>query len=254
MGTRSWPEARELWRGPRILGHRGASAHALENTLPAFERARADGADGVELDVHRCRSGELVVFHDAGLERLAGRPGLIQQLDWSELRQVELRGGGRIPQLDDVLDTLDNAALINVELKATAQESGRPLAGALADWLRKRRPGPRVLISSFHPLALLLLSRRQPDQPTGLLMGDEQARWLREGWSRHALRPFALHPQHTLLTPARVRRWRRQGYLLITWTVEGEGAVGARRRGAEVLISNDPGETRRLLYMAEGRG
>ena len=56
---------------PLILGHRGASAVALENTTAAFEAARAAGADGVERDVQRCATGELIVFHDQALQRRA---------------------------------------------------------------------------------------------------------------------------------------------------------------------------------------
>ena len=52
---------------PLVLGHRGASARAPENSVEAFERARADGADGVELDVLQCATGEVVVFHDDDL-------------------------------------------------------------------------------------------------------------------------------------------------------------------------------------------
>src|SRR5215831_13243570 len=52
---------------PLVLAHRGASAVALEITVEAFARARADGADGVELDVLACATGEVVVFHDDDL-------------------------------------------------------------------------------------------------------------------------------------------------------------------------------------------
>ena len=75
-GGRRWGKAAN-GRGPLVVGHRGASASELENTLAAFRRARADGADGVELDVQRARTGEVVVFHDDNLARLAGRPGTI---------------------------------------------------------------------------------------------------------------------------------------------------------------------------------
>src|SRR5580698_4641499 len=69
----------ERWRRtkqrPRVWAHRGDSAHAPENTLAAFDKARAAGADGIELDVRLDRDGTVVVFHDDTLERLANRPG-----------------------------------------------------------------------------------------------------------------------------------------------------------------------------------
>src|SRR6476646_11792945 len=70
---------------PLIIAHRGASAIETENTVGAFARARADGADGVELDVMTCGTGELVVFHDDDLTRLAGRPDRIPDTSFAAL-------------------------------------------------------------------------------------------------------------------------------------------------------------------------
>src|SRR5688572_32497034 len=117
--------------GLLVLGHRGASALATENTLDAFRRARDDGADGVELDVMRCATGEVVVFHDDDLTRLAGRPGRIDHIAWSELAGVSLTRGGRIPLLDEVLEELPDL-VVNVELKAGRIWRGGRLAPAVA--------------------------------------------------------------------------------------------------------------------------
>src|SRR5262245_50419906 len=65
---------------PRVWAHRGASAHAPENTMAAFERAVRDGADGIELDVRFDGERNVVVFHDERLDRLAGRPGQMSEL------------------------------------------------------------------------------------------------------------------------------------------------------------------------------
>jgi glycerophosphoryl diester phosphodiesterase len=73
---------------PLLYGHRGASALSLENTLGAFARARTDGADGIELDVRLTADGELAVFHDEDLVRIAGRPGRVAQMSWRELAAV----------------------------------------------------------------------------------------------------------------------------------------------------------------------
>jgi len=77
---------------PLLLGHRGASAEAPENTIRAFERAMQDGADGVELDVMRCKTGEVVVFHDDDLQRLCGVPGAVREQTWATLRGLSVRG------------------------------------------------------------------------------------------------------------------------------------------------------------------
>src|SRR5689334_18232637 len=69
---------------PRVWGHRGDSAHAPENTMRAFDQAREKGADGIELDVRLDRDGNVVVFHDDNLERLCGRPGVMEAIGATE--------------------------------------------------------------------------------------------------------------------------------------------------------------------------
>src|SRR5262245_51072470 len=104
--------------GPLVIGHRGASAREPENSVEAFARARADGADGVELDVLRCASGEVVVFHDDDLARLGGRPERVDTLSLAALREVRLERGARIPTLEEAFEACGPTLLVNVELKA----------------------------------------------------------------------------------------------------------------------------------------
>ncbi|MBZ0238678.1 MAG: hypothetical protein K8M05_40585, partial [Deltaproteobacteria bacterium] len=87
--------------------------------LAAFALSRAHGADGVELDVLLCASGEVVVFHDDDLRRLAGRPERVDAVPWSELSRVELLGGGgqRIPRLEEALEACGDLR-VNVEIKS----------------------------------------------------------------------------------------------------------------------------------------
>ena len=69
-----------------IYAHRGASAYAPENTLEAFKMAADMGAHGVELDVHICRSGELVVTHDEVIQRVSDGEGWVKDMSLSELK------------------------------------------------------------------------------------------------------------------------------------------------------------------------
>ena len=116
-------------RLPIILGHRGASAEAPENTLAAFRLAVEQGADGVELDVWRCGSGEVVVHHDPDTARTGGVARLVSSTPWAELRRLDVGSwkgerfaGERIPLLAEVLDALPTA-VVNVELSGA---SSRP--------------------------------------------------------------------------------------------------------------------------------
>lgn len=232
---------------PLIIGHRGASAHEVENTLSAFRRARADGADGVELDVLLCASGEVVVFHDEDLERLAGRPERVEELPLAALREVRLKGGEAIPTLAEVLEELGPGLLVNVELKAPRPCAGRRLVPAVVELVRRFAAADRVLVSSFNPLAVLRFRALAPEIPSGLIFGAEQALPLRRAWARGWVKPFALHPERTLCTERTVQAWRAAGYAVNVWTVDDPDEVARLcALGVDGLITNDPARTRQL--------
>lgn len=117
------------------IGHRGASAYATENTLAAFRKAMEMGADGVELDVHVCKSGELVVFHGYGMDRRTPDKNLVRDLTLSELRAFSLPGGERIPTLSEVLEALGPDAWYFVEIKHAS--AALPVADVLRHYARK---------------------------------------------------------------------------------------------------------------------
>ncbi len=231
---------------PLILAHRGACVRETENTLAAFRRAIAAGADGVELDVQRCATGEVVVFHDEDLQRLAGHPERIDRLAWSELREVRLRGGGEIPTLAEALASCGEA-LVNVEIKHDGLLPGgcRALVAGVADVVERAGAAERVLVSSFAPAALWLWRRTRPDIPCGLLF--ERPRPFRRPWPLRTdhllplLGPVAAHPEAGLCTPAAVAAWRRRGYAVHAWTVdEPERAVALAAMGVSGIITNRP--------------
>jgi glycerophosphoryl diester phosphodiesterase len=116
---------------PRVWAHRGDSAHAPENTMLAFDKARAAGADGIELDVRFDGDHNVVVFHDSALDRLTGRPGRIEELSATERARLRV-GGEPVPLLADVLAGVDRALEIDVELKAVKIGRTGALAAAAA--------------------------------------------------------------------------------------------------------------------------
>src|SRR5688572_32534876 len=106
-----------MWRKPQgiplVIAHRGASAICTENTTAAFERAARDGADGVELDVLLCRSGEVLVFHDDDLVRMMGRRQRVADLSYRTLRGLPLAGGLFIPTLEQAFEACGPDLLVN---------------------------------------------------------------------------------------------------------------------------------------------
>ena len=112
----------------KIFAHRGASAYAPENTLPAFEKAVDIGADGVELDIHLSRDGRLVVIHDEMLDRTTNGHGFVKDFTLAELKKLDasktMTSSGfcnlRIPTLGEVYELLaDTELLVNVEVKSS---------------------------------------------------------------------------------------------------------------------------------------
>src|SRR5215212_5287639 len=119
--TAPLPEAFRRREGrPAIVGHRGVrqpSKGFVENTLRAVEEAKRQGADAVEIDVRACLSGEIVVFHDPDLKRLAGDSREVASVSWSVLQALDI-GGDRAPLLEDAARLARELGLgLNVEIK-----------------------------------------------------------------------------------------------------------------------------------------
>jgi glycerophosphoryl diester phosphodiesterase len=236
---------------PLVIAHRGASAFEPENSLAAFRRAASDGADGVELDVLCCATGEVMVFHDDDLARLGGQPDRIADLPYERLRAVRLTSGAAIPTLEEALEACGPDLLVNVELKTTTALTGGPI-GALVDRVaaivRRARASDRVLVSSFHPLAVRAWMRRAPEVPAALLFEATGRLPLRRAWAAAWLRPFALHPESVLCSAEAVRQWHARGYMISVWTVDDPGQLRALRgMGVDGIITNDPAGARRAL-------
>lgn len=99
------------------IGHRGACGYAPENTLLSFEKAIELGVDMIEFDVHLCKSGELVVIHDATVDRVSNGTGFVADKTLDELQNLDLGYDQIIPTLEQVLDCIDRRVKVDIELK-----------------------------------------------------------------------------------------------------------------------------------------
>lgn len=236
----------------RILGHRGASADFPENTLEAFAGAMAQGADGFELDVMTCATGELVVCHDEWLDRLAGLHLEVLKTPWRRLETVDVgsRLGfapARVPLLEDVLDAAPPHAFINVELKCeTVEDHG--LAHRVGALLTERRLEERVFVSSFNPLCLVRLAEAWPRLRRGFLLDPDRA-WVPQAWLwLPVVASTSVHPHGSQCTAERVNRWHARGWEVAAWTVDdADEARRLRALGVDWLITNRPGALRAAL-------
>ncbi len=230
---------------PLVLGHRGASADAPENTVAAFRLAVAQGADGVELDVWRGATGEVVVLHDEDARRVAGVGLRVPDAPLAALRALDVGGwkgerfrGERIPLLAEVLEALPGA-VVNVELKSRRRDLR--LAAAAARVVAAAGAAGRVLVSSFDWRLAAAFRLAAPEVPVGLLFERGAGRrWA--GLAARLLGASAVHPERTLADPERVRRWVDRGLGVNVWTVDDpDDARRLAALGATALITNVPG-------------
>ncbi|MGE0551552.1 MAG: glycerophosphodiester phosphodiesterase [Kofleriaceae bacterium] len=230
---------------PRVWAHRGDSAHAPENTMVAFEKAKAADADGIELDVRFDGDHNVVVFHDVTLDRLTGETGEIEQVSTAQRKRLRV-GGEPIPLLADVLDAFDIE--VDVEIKAPRPGRMGALVAATAKVIEDSGRMDQVLVSSFDPLSLIQFHRHLPEVALAYLFHDEQSLPLRKGWLGRWMGASLFHPQSTLCTEATMRAWRDRGVPVNAWTVdEASELLRLSALGVDGVFCNDPGHAVRVL-------
>jgi len=213
----------------RLYAHRGASARAPENTLSAFAAALVDGANALELDVHRTADGHFVVAHDGDGSRLCGTPERIAEISLADLRRWTV-AGEPLPTLAEVLEAFPEVPL-SIDLKpddATA-------VGPLLELLTAHGGEGRVTVASFHDRLVWRARRLGWAGRTALTRGEVAA--LR-------LAPLALARRLVRGQAAQVPL--RSGVVRLDrrFFLERCGKLGIR---ADYWVVNDPAEARTLL-------
>jgi glycerophosphoryl diester phosphodiesterase len=220
-----------------IFGHRGASAHAPENSLAALRLAAEQGADGVELDIRSTADGELVVHHDASIEGL----GPIIEHTAAGLRRVE-------PGLLSFAEAMEacRGLIVNIEIKNfTTDPDYDPddrVAAEVVTWVHENGWDDRVIISSFNSATVDRVRHLSGSVATGqlILPGANVADQL---LAAHVRGHQALHPHVTSLTDAAdlASVAAGIGMWLIAWTVDDPETIRALRKdGITGVITNDP--------------
>jgi glycerophosphoryl diester phosphodiesterase len=239
-----------------VVGHRGGRGEGWppENTIEAFEQARAQGARAIELDVRTTADGEVVVFHDVSLARMtAGHDARrVQDVGLDELRHVELEGGARVPLLREVLAwARERGVAVNVEMKYDVDDR-TALGSATARLVRES--GADVLLSSFDPLLLALAGARVPGIRRALLVHRDQAAWA-DALQRIVRPPFvqALHLERTQTDPRAIGRHLARGLSLGVWTVnDPREAVDLVALGVASIITDRAGDVIAALSSPSG--
>ena len=245
-------------RLPLILGHRGASALAPENTIAAFRRSIEDGADGIEFDVRLSRDGVAVVIHDATLERTATDHRRVAQMRAAELATTDVgrwfsapdgsRGfsGETIPSLQQVFDLYsENEGLLYLEMKPDAGTEAE-LVSEVVRMIRHSNLRDRIIVECFELPLIQRVKEIDSDVKTAALFEPKLSRptsFVRTKLGAvahaHGADEIALH--HTLASPRAVENSHRLGLRVVVWTVESSDWVPrAQTLGVTGLITNNP--------------
>lgn len=239
---------------PQIFAHRGAKAVAPENTLPAFEQALALNADGIELDVHLSKDGQLVVIHDFTVDKTTTGHGPVRSFTAAELAQLDAGShfhadfaGTGVPTLVEVFDLVGDRCRINVEIKSEDPNGGNEVE-ALVQLIQQRALYDQVIVSSFNPITLIKMRWVDPKVKLGLLYYADLPPHLRQAWFTPILQPEALHPHHSLVDEELMVWAHNKGCAVNTWTVND--VTEAKRLaalGVDAIITDVPDIIRETL-------
>jgi len=244
---------------PLILGHRGASAVAPENTIAAFSRAFADGADGIEFDVRLSRDQVPVVIHDANLKRTGLFDAVVRELHSTDLSQRDVGSwfstrdpgniykGEKLPLLSQVFAVLrESRKHFYVEMKCETGE-GDKLAEQVVRLTLTAGMGDRVVVESFDLSSLAAVKEYDAGIRTAALFEPKLSRPISTIHSSKIIAAavaagadeIALH--RTLASDRLVQKSREAGLEVVVWTVDDARWI-ERARSLEIkaLIANDP--------------
>jgi len=219
------------------IGHRGAKAHVTENTLASFLKALQMGCDAVELDVHICATGELVVLHDFTVDRVTNGTGEVHKLSLTDLKALTVTGGHAIPTLDEVFEITGKNCVVNIEMKG--RHTARPVSDFIERYVNEKGYSYAGLpVSSFQREELQNMSRINPNVHLGILTQAS----VTQAWEwAEEFNAKALHPHFTLLTESNVTKAQQAGYKIYTWTVnEPEDIARVKALGVDGIISDYP--------------
>ncbi len=213
---------------PLVIAHRGTPTQFLENTLPGFRRAIEIGADMIELDVQELLSGELVVFHDFDLERLAHDDRELTDLNLKQVNGITIRSfknkklrPEKIPLFADVLNSLDGHIQVDIELKTLSWKK-TPLAVDTVRLVEKMGLNGRVMISCFSYPQLVYVRRLDSTIRVGFLTDYPRGYLVLEPLIPKRWRPDTLVFNYARLSPKIVEILSKR-YQVYVFTVDEPG-------------------------------
>ena len=213
------------------IGHRGAKGYVAENTFASFQKAIDLGVDGIELDVHLCRSGELVVIHDDTIERTTSGKGFVKDYSVTELKAFG------VPTLMSVFEFVNQKCFINVELKT--YETADKVAELIERYVSEKHwEYGHFIVSSFDWNALQQVHFLNDKIRIGVLTNTDLE--LASAFAKF-IKAYSIHPYYHLLTPENVANMQSKNFKVYPWTInEPEDIIFVKSLNIDGIITDFP--------------
>jgi len=240
----------------KVFAHRGWSGKYPENTMLAFQKAVELGVDGIELDVHLSKDGELVIIHDETVDRTCNGKGFVKDMTVAELKALDASAGfmgvygkTEIPMLREYMELVKDLPLVtNIELKTNIYDY-EGLPEKVYEMIKEYGVQDRVILSSFNHYTVMKMKSIAPELKYGFLAES----WMLdtgEYCNNHGIPCY--HPLRGNCVPECVKDMKDHGLEINTFTVNLEEEV---RRfyelGIDGIIGNHPDMTKRVLAECE---
>lgn len=213
------------------IGHRGARAYEPENTLSSFRKAMELGVDAVELDVRKTKDNELVVIHNADVNKTTNGTGAVNELTLEEIKGLVTEKGEHVPTLEEVLDAVARRVKVLIELKETGTEE------QVMDLIRKKKLTENVIIVSFHEDVLRKVRKLSGEVATGLIY----VRHKNPIQAALDLKAEYLLPLYRFTHSANVKKAHEKGLKVIVWTINNKEEVEEyKQKGVDGIATDKP--------------
>ena len=215
-----------------IIAHRGASAYEPENTLRSVKRALELGVDMVEIDAQASRDGQIIVIHDAKVDRTTNGKGYVRDMTLDELKRLDAGLGERIPTLEEVIRLVGGRAQLVVEIKVPGIEE------KVLQIIEKNRVESKALITSFHHPVIKRVRELSPNMRTGIIIASRPVK--PENLSIDA-NANALFAKQTYVDIQMVEESHKNKLAVYPWTVDTlDEAKSLVKMGVDGIVTNKP--------------
>ena len=218
--------------------------HVLENTIESVQKAIELNVDGIEIDVFKSKTGELVVYHDPFLSRLSNSNAFIEQISLDSIKKIELIGGYFIPTLKEIVDIIPEKIFLNIELKGqdTAFETNKIIINHLNTY---NFPVSKFIISSFRWDELKKIRSFNKDIPIAILVDslykiDDAIKLAKQ------INAVALNPNKEFITKEIVNKIQSKNIKVYPYTINTPRNIRKMRSmGVDAIITDFPERIKR---------